>query len=120
MGAVHHPFEVPSVEFPLRFSLRLNRFALPRLSGIVLFPTIIRFLTAGFGTVLLRPPVAGWLEFLAAEFALHRRFPRFPTFRCFPCFRRLHSGRDIGTAPEATPRGYAGYPAWYRVRCRTF
>ena len=54
--------------------------------------------------------MAGRLEFLAAEFALHRRNPRFPTFRCFPCFRRLNPRGGIGTAPEATPRGYDRVP----------
>ena len=59
--------------------------------------------------------MAGRLEFLAAEFALHRRNPRFPTFRCFPCFRRLNPRGEIGTAPEATGRGCTrGPPPWYR------
>ena len=125
VGAVHHPFEVLFVEFRFRLPFRFRRLGYGpirfRLRSPVLFPTISGFLAAGFGAVALRPPMAGWLEFLAAEFALHRRNPRFPTFRCFPCFRRLNPRGEIGTAPEATGRGYTRGPRpGIGVRCRTF
>lgn len=71
--------------------------------------------------------MAGRLEFLAAEFALHRRNPRFPTFRCFPCFRRLNPRGEIGTAPEVAagwhtrgPRPGIGSDAERSERHRTW
>ena len=56
--------------------------------------------------------MAGRLEFLAAELALIGVIPRiFPTrFVCSSVSDVCIPGRDTGTAPEATPRGYDRVP----------
>ena len=55
--------------------------------------------------------MAGWLEFLAAEFALHRRFPRFPTFRCFPVSDVCIPGGISALHPRRLGGGVPGVPA---------